>query len=147
MVEGGKLHSHRPIKVHWTHSASPITKIGEAGDRFSEYLCVDYANLPCTSGHNQFTNTTFTRPFTQISKSSNFAAKIEPSLRMLLSVHSISLICTLTLALAPRLRRGESMTWAPVCVFSSENGLQITRLRKLPAKFGGQTIPCVIVIN
>ena len=51
-----------------THNT--FTKRGGAGDRFGDYLSVDCANLPCVSGHNQFTNTKLTRPITKISKSS-----------------------------------------------------------------------------
>lgn len=41
---------------------------------------MDYTNVPCLSGRNQFINTKFTRPNTQISKSnagSNFFAIVE----------------------------------------------------------------------
>ena len=31
-----------------------IPKLKGAGDMFSDYLCVDCANLPCLSGHNLF---------------------------------------------------------------------------------------------
>ena len=34
-----------------------ISKIGEAEDRFGDYLCVDCANLPCSSGPNYSTKT------------------------------------------------------------------------------------------
>ena len=30
-----------------------FTKLGEAGDRFGDYLCVDWANLSCIGGRNQ----------------------------------------------------------------------------------------------
>ena len=46
-----------------------MTELGGAGDRFGDNLCVDCANLSCVSGHNQFTNTKFTRRVTKISKS------------------------------------------------------------------------------
>ena len=39
------------------------------GDRFGDYLLVDCGNLPCVSGHDQFTNAKFTRPYTHCSKS------------------------------------------------------------------------------
>ena len=45
------------------------SKLGEAGYRFGDYLCVACANLPCVSGHNNFTNTQFTRHITNILKS------------------------------------------------------------------------------
>ena len=32
------------------------TKLGGAGDRFGDYLCVDCTNLPFVSGRNQLTN-------------------------------------------------------------------------------------------
>ena len=38
---------------------------------FGNYLCVGCANLPSVSVHNQFTNTKFTRPNTNILKSRN----------------------------------------------------------------------------
>ena len=34
-----------------------IVKLGGAVGRFGDYLCVDCANSPCESGHNQYTNT------------------------------------------------------------------------------------------
>ena len=46
-----------------------MSKLGGNGDRFGDYLCVHCANLLCISGGNQFTNTKFTGPDTQISKS------------------------------------------------------------------------------
>ena len=49
-------------------------KLGGAGDWFGDYLCVNWANLPCLSGRNQFTNTKFPRPITKISKS-NYDAR------------------------------------------------------------------------
>ena len=45
------------------------TKLGGAGDRFGENLCVDCASLPYVGGNNQFINKEFTRPSPQISKS------------------------------------------------------------------------------
>jgi len=48
-----------------------MAKLGGAGDRFGDYLCVDCANLPDAGGHDQFTNTKFTRPKAQISESSD----------------------------------------------------------------------------
>ena len=56
-----------PITSYW--AKQHISKLGGAGDGFGDDLCVDYANLPCASGRNQFTNTKFTRPNAQISKS------------------------------------------------------------------------------
>ena len=47
----------------------PIILSLETGDRFGDHLCVHCANLPCVSGCYQFTNTKFTRPITEISKS------------------------------------------------------------------------------
>ena len=41
-----------------------------AGGRFGDSLCVDCANLLYVGGRNQLTNTKFTRPNLQISKSS-----------------------------------------------------------------------------
>ena len=46
-------------------------KLGAAGDRFGDCLCMDYANLPYVSGRNQFTNTKFTRPYNQVLKSND----------------------------------------------------------------------------
>ena len=47
-----------------------FSKLGRAGDRFGDrLLCVICANLPYIVGQNQFTNTLFTTPNTQISKS------------------------------------------------------------------------------
>ena len=51
--------------------SSIIIKLGGAGDRFCDYLCLDFANLPCPSGHNQRIQTKFTRPITNISKSTH----------------------------------------------------------------------------
>ena len=45
------------------------TKLRGTGDRFGDHLCVHCDNLPCASGHNQFKNTTFTRPIPKISRS------------------------------------------------------------------------------
>ena len=45
------------------------SKFEGAGDKFGDYLCVDCANLPCKSGHNQLTKAKVTRPITRISKS------------------------------------------------------------------------------
>ena len=42
-------------------------KVGGAGDKFGDCLGVDCANVS-VSGHNQFENTNFTRPFPKISK-------------------------------------------------------------------------------
>ena len=46
-----------------------MSKLGVAGDRFSEFLCVDCAILYCVSGYKQFTNTQFARLNTKISSS------------------------------------------------------------------------------
>ena len=51
-----------------------MSKRGGAGGRFGDFLGVDCANLPYLCGHNQFTNTKFTRPNTQISSSIHEAA-------------------------------------------------------------------------
>ena len=45
------------------------TKPRGAGDRFGDYLCVDFANLPCATGLNDFINTKFTRHITKMFKS------------------------------------------------------------------------------
>ena len=45
-------------------------KPGGAGGRFGDYLGVDCANLLCLKGRDPFTNTKFTRPIGNISKSS-----------------------------------------------------------------------------
>ena len=58
--------------------ARPTAKLGGAGDRFGDYLCLDCPNLLCVSGHDQFTNTKFTRPISQISKSNDDATADEP---------------------------------------------------------------------
>ena len=50
-------------------------KLGEAGDRFGDYISVDCANLPCVSGRNPFANTKFTRPMTKISKPNGDAGR------------------------------------------------------------------------
>ena len=54
-------------------------KLGGAGDLFGECLCVDCANLPYASRHNQFTNTKFDRPYDQISKFSKGRQREQPS--------------------------------------------------------------------
>ena len=38
-----------------------IVKLGGAVGRFGDYLCVDCANYPCESGHNQYHQHQFTR--------------------------------------------------------------------------------------
>ena len=48
-----------------------ITKRGRAGGRFGDHMCMDCANLLYVGGRNQFTNTKFARPNTQISRSSD----------------------------------------------------------------------------
>ena len=55
--------------LHYSVQFRSCPKLGGAGDKFGDYLCVDCANLPCVRGNNQVTNTTFTRPVTKISKS------------------------------------------------------------------------------
>ena len=51
---------------HGTLFNSLTIKLGGARGKFGDYLCVHCANLPCVSGHNQFTNTKLTRPITKI---------------------------------------------------------------------------------
>ena len=46
-----------------------VAKLGGAGHRFGDYVCVDCAYFPCTSGCNQFITTQLTRPINKISKS------------------------------------------------------------------------------
>ena len=60
----------RPSAAADVLSLSDGNKLGEVGDRFGTYLCVDCTHFPCFSGHNQFTNANFTTPITQASKSS-----------------------------------------------------------------------------
>ena len=45
-------------------------KLGGAADRFCDYLCVDYVNLPRISKHNHFKNTKLTKKNTKMLKSS-----------------------------------------------------------------------------
>ena len=52
------------------------TKLGETGDRFGDYLCVDCVDLPSVSVRNQFINTKFTRPIAKFSKSISVGAHI-----------------------------------------------------------------------
>ena len=63
--------THSLLERHrgrWT-SKWLVTKLGGAGDRFGDYICVDCANLPYAGGCNQFTDTKFTRPDAQVSES------------------------------------------------------------------------------
>ena len=51
---------HEPIRARGfqrTCMTSLVNKLWGAGDRFGDYLCDDCTNMPCVSGHNQFTNT------------------------------------------------------------------------------------------
>ena len=54
--------------------ASAMRKVAEVCDRFGDYVCVDWVNLPCVSGQNQFINTKFTRPINKMSKTSDARA-------------------------------------------------------------------------
>ena len=45
------------------------SKLGRAGDRFGDNLCVDCANFPCVSGSSHFKNTNFARPINKMLKS------------------------------------------------------------------------------
>ena len=46
------------------HRNNSVAKLEVAGYRFGDYLGADCTNLPCVRGHNQLTNTTFTKPIT-----------------------------------------------------------------------------------
>ena len=50
--------------------ARVMAKLGGAGDRFGDYLCVHCADSHYISGSNQFINPKFTRPITKVAKSS-----------------------------------------------------------------------------
>ena len=52
---------------HLMH-AEVLSKLGGAGDRFGDRLCVDCANLPSVNGRNWLQNAKFTRPITKITK-------------------------------------------------------------------------------
>ena len=53
-----------------------ITELGRRGDMFGDCLCVDCVNLLCINGHNKLTNTKFTRPCTNILKSTVIGARM-----------------------------------------------------------------------
>ena len=59
-----KLQITRPDEIRSTRKFAfySISKLGGAGDRFGDYLCVNRVNLLCISGCKRFTNTKFTTP-------------------------------------------------------------------------------------
>ena len=71
--------------LHYSVQFRSCPKLGGAGDKFGDYLCVDCANLPCVRGNNQLTNTTFTTHITKISSSSIQNSKIYPHWRQIQS--------------------------------------------------------------
>ena len=54
--------SNNPISIRIRVKFCLNIKLGRAGDIFGGYLSLDGANVPCISGHNQFTNKKFTIP-------------------------------------------------------------------------------------
>ena len=59
--------------ISFPYSSDLISEMSKqvwAGGRFGDSLPMDCAILSCSGGRNQFTNTKFTRPIANISKSS-----------------------------------------------------------------------------
>ena len=69
-TEQGFLAEHAAV---FLKEVSRYFKLGGAGDRFCEYLCVHCDNLPGVSEGTRLTNTKFTRLISKISKSSQYA--------------------------------------------------------------------------